>query len=111
MAKPIRRSLLIHTIQYLEYKGEGDTWGGSDNYKPAVTIERVRIEPKKTVVLNGNGDSTVMQTLLFHDVVHSTPVTFKEKSKVIFDGEEMAVKEVAKFYDRSSLHHVEVLLV
>ncbi|PEF41970.1 minor capsid protein, partial [Bacillus cereus] len=51
MAKPIRRSLLIHTIQYLEYKGEGDTWGGSDNYKPAVTIERVRIEPKKTVVL------------------------------------------------------------
>ncbi|MED3353543.1 putative minor capsid protein, partial [Bacillus thuringiensis] len=73
MAKPIRLSLLIHTIEYLEYKGEGDTWGGNENYKPAVTIERVRIEPKKTFVLNGNGDSTVMETLLFHDAVHSTP--------------------------------------
>ncbi|MBJ8031446.1 putative minor capsid protein [Bacillus cereus group sp. N21] len=111
MAKPIRRSLLIHTIQYLEYKGEDDTWGGSDNYKPAVTIERVRVEPKKTVVLNGNGDSTVMQTLLFHDAVHSTPAVFKEKSKIIFDGEEMTVKEVNKFYDRSNLHHMEVELV
>ncbi|MBO1628195.1 putative minor capsid protein [Bacillus arachidis] len=111
MAKPIRRSLLIHTVYYLEYKGEDDTWGGSDNYKPAKTIKRVRIEPKKTVALNGNGDSTVMQTLLFHDAVHSTPVTFKEKSKVIFNEKEMTVSKVSDFYDRSSLHHVEVLLV
>ncbi|PGD73097.1 minor capsid protein, partial [Bacillus pseudomycoides] len=34
MAKPIRRSLLIHTVEYLEYRGEDDTWGGSDNYAP-----------------------------------------------------------------------------
>ncbi|PHB22873.1 minor capsid protein [Bacillus pseudomycoides] len=111
MAKPIKRSLLIHTVEYLEYKGEDDTWGGSDNYEPAVTIERVRIEPKKAFVSNGNGDSTVMQTLLFHDAVHSTPVTFKEKSKVIFNGKKMTVSKVNDFYDRSSLHHVEVLLV
>ncbi|CAI8737791.1 minor capsid protein [Bacillus pseudomycoides] len=111
MAKPMRRSLLIHTVEYLEYKGEDDTWGGSDNYAPAITIERVRIEPKKTVVMNGNGDSTVMQTLLFHDAVHSTPVTFKEKSKVLFNGKEMTVSKVSDFYDRSSLHHVEVLLI
>ncbi|MBD5797197.1 minor capsid protein [Bacillus pseudomycoides] len=111
MAKPIRLSLLIHTVEYLEYKGEDDTWGGNDNYAPAITIERVRIEPKKSVVVNGNGDSIVMQTLLFHDAVHSTPVTFKEKSKVIFNGKEMTVSKVSDFYDRSSLHHVEVLLI
>ncbi|PHG24676.1 putative minor capsid protein [Bacillus pseudomycoides] len=111
MAKPIRLLLLIHTVEYLEYKGEDNTWGGSDNYAPAVTIERVRIEPKKAVVLNGTGDSIVMQTLLFHDAVHSTPVTFKEKSKVIFNGKEMTVSKVSDFYDRSNLHHVEVLLV
>lgn len=111
MAKPIRRSLLIHTVQYLEYKGEDDTWSGSNNYKPAVTIERVRIEPKKTVVLNGNGNSTIMRDLLFHDAVHSTPAVFKEKSKVVFNGKEMTVSEVSECYDRSRLHHVEVLLV
>lgn len=111
MAKSIRLSLLIHTVTYQEYVGEDDSWGGSDNYAPPVTIERVRIEPEKTVVLNGNGDSTVMQTLLFHDAVHSTPVTFKEKSKVIFNGKEMTVSKVSDFYDRSRLHHVEVVLV
>ncbi|OOR18164.1 MULTISPECIES: putative minor capsid protein [Bacillus cereus group] len=109
MAKPIRRSLLIHTIEYFEYKGEDDTWSGSDNYEPAVTIERVRVEPKNTVVSNGNGESLVTNTLLFHDSVHSTPVVFKEKSKVIFNGKEMIVKKAAEFYDRSSLHHVEVM--
>ncbi|MGG3523086.1 putative minor capsid protein [Bacillus pseudomycoides] len=110
MAKPIRLSLLIHTVDYLKYTGEDDTWGGNENYAPAVKIERVRVEPKKTVVSNGNGESLVMQTLLFHDAVHSTPVVFKEKSKVIFNGKEMIVSKVAEFYDRSSLHHVEVLI-
>ncbi|MFP3414995.1 putative minor capsid protein [Bacillus sp. SIMBA_074] len=109
MAKPIRRSVLIHTVEYLEYKGEG-TWGGSENYAPAKKIERVRVEPKNTVVSNGNGESLVTNTLLFHDSVHSTPVTFKEKSKVIFNGKEMTVSKVSDFYDRGSLHHVEVLL-
>ncbi|EJQ55099.1 MULTISPECIES: putative minor capsid protein [Bacillus cereus group] len=111
MAKPMRRSLLIHTVEYLEYKGEDDSWGGSDNYAEPVKLERVRIEPKKTFVSNGNGDSVVMQTLLFHDAVHSTPITFKEKSKVIFNGKEMTVSKVSDFYDRSRLHHVEVALV
>jgi hypothetical protein len=111
MAKPIRLSLLIHTVDYLEYIGEGDTWSGSENYAPAKKIERVRVEPKKNVVSNGNGESLVTNTLLFHDSVHSTPVVFKEKSKVVFDGKEMTVSKVSDFYDRSSLHHVEVLLV
>ncbi len=111
MAKPIRLSLLIHTVDYLEYTGEDDAWAGNDNYAPAVKIERVRVEHKNTVVSNGNGESLVTNTLLFHDSVHSTPVVFKEKSKVIFNGKEMIVSKVADFYDRSTLHHVEVFLV
>ncbi|PUW00765.1 putative minor capsid protein, partial [Cronobacter sakazakii] len=95
---------------YLEYTAEDDTWGGSENYAPAVKIERVRVEPKNTVVSNGNGESLVTNTLLFHDAVHSTPVVFKEKSKVIFNGKEMTVSKVSDFYDRSNLHHVEVLI-
>lgn len=108
MARPIRLSLLIHTVQYLEYIGENSTWGGSGDYAPAVTIERVRVEPKQTVVSNGNGESIVMQSLLFHDSVYSTPIDFKDKSKIIFNGKEMIVKKINEFYDRSSLHHVEV---
>ena len=111
MAKPIRRSLLIHTVEYREYIGEGDTWSGSDNYAIPITLERVRVEPKRTVTANGNGESIVMKTLLFYDAVHSTPITFKEKSKVTFNGKEMIVSEINDFYDRSRLHHVEVVLL
>ncbi|PFW65284.1 putative minor capsid protein [Bacillus sp. AFS075034] len=109
MAKPIRRALLIHTVEYREYIGE-DAWGGSDNYAAPVTLERVRIEPKRTVSPSGNGESVVMKTLLFHDAVHSTPITFKEKSKIIFNGKEMIVNEINEYYDRSKLHHIEALL-
>lgn len=111
MAKPIRRSLLIHTVEYREYIGEDDTWNGSDNYAVPEILERVRVEPKRIVSANGNGESVVMKTLLFHDTVHSTPIVFKEKSKVTFDGKEMIVSEINEFYDRSRLHHVEVLLL
>lgn len=108
VAKPIRLSLLIHTVDYLEYIGEDDTWGGSENFAPDVKIERVRVEPKKSVASNGNGESLVMETMLFHDAVHSTPVVFKEKSKVVFEGKEMIIKKVNTFYDKSAIHHVEV---
>lgn len=111
MAKQIRRSLLIHTVEYHEYTGEDDTWGGSGNYAPPVTIERVRVEPKRTVTPNSNGESIVMKTLLFHDAVHSTPIIFKEKSKVVFNGKEMIINEINEFYDRGRLHHTEVRML
>lgn len=108
MVKPIRRSLLTHTIEYSEYSND-DVWGVT--YKKPVTIERVRLEPKETVVFGMNNRQIIGNTLLFHDSVHSTPCKFVPESKVIFNGRELVVQTVNEYYDKERLHHVEVVLI
>ena len=109
MAKPIRKSLLIHEIEYHEYNTD-DRFGGG--YMTPVTVKHVRVEPKDSYVVDSNGGSINSSTLLIVDATHSTPINLQEQSKVIFDGEEYVVQKVNTFFARSKKpHHWEAVLV
>lgn len=109
MVRPIRRDLLIHEVMYQE-KGEDSMWG-SGELKEAVPVRYVRLEPKTRVVASGEGNQVESDTTLFWDATFSTPVTWKEESKVTWNGKEKTVVGVDLYYDRSRLHHAEVRLI
>ncbi|HFJ9375105.1 TPA: putative minor capsid protein [Bacillus nitratireducens] len=112
---PIPRHLLIHTVEYHEYIGEDDTWGGSSaSYAPPITLKHVRVQPNEKVYNATTGDSVTFQSILFHDAVNSSPAdqTFKEKSKIVWNGKEMFIKEVEPHYttNPNRPHHTELYL-
>jgi hypothetical protein len=110
VAKPIRKSLLVHEIGYQEYDGN-DRLG--ETYKPSINVSLVRVEPKRSVVVNTNNESIVSNTLLFIDAYHTAPrIVPKEKSKVVFEGVSYIVQKVNTFYAGSNrVHHWEAILV
>ena len=108
LANPIKRRLLIHSIEYKE-KQEDDGWG--NEYKEPQTINQVRVEPKTKLVRSGTGESVESTTTVFWDVVFSTPATFVKGSKLTFHGNEMELRQVDEFYDGEKLHHLELRLI
>lgn len=108
MANPIKRRLLIHSIEYKQ-KQEDDGWG--NEYAEPLTIEKVRVEPKTKLVRSGTGESVESTTTVFWDVVFSTPATFVKGSKLTFNGNEMELRQVDEFYDGEKLHHLELRLI
>lgn len=110
--KPIPKKLLIHTVDYAEYKGSDGGWsGGSGSYLPAVTYHAVRLEPSTQLLNDGTGTSVTAKAVMFIDMVNSDYANRipKEKSKVTFQGVEYVVKQVDYLYART-LHHLEVYL-
>ena len=78
---PIPLHMLIHTVEYHEYIGEDDTWGGSSSsYAPPVVLKRVRVQPNERLYNTSTGDSVTFEATLFHDSVNSSPANqvFKE---------------------------------
>lgn len=109
LVKPIRKSLLIHEVEYHKWD-DNDRFGGG--YAAPVTVKNVRIEPKDRYVVDSNSGSVDSATLLIVDGRHSTPIDLQEQSKVIFEGEEYIVQSVNTFYARSKKpHHWEAVLV
>jgi len=110
MVKPIPKAVLIHSAQYEEYAGN-DRHG--ESYKDPITLYNVRIEEISNIVRSNMSEETLFDALLFYDVVNSSAeaaFTFKEKSKVTFDGKTMLVKKINKAA-AFKLHHYEVELV
>lgn len=108
MVKPIPLKLLIHSVDYEEYDGTGRH---GDKFKPAVTLKNVLVQPVSSINNRGTSEEKAYNSLLFFDVVHSRPaLTFKEKSRVTFDGQTMIVGKVNPIY-AFSLHHYEVELI
>lgn len=107
-AKPIRRSLLIHTVHFAEKQ---DDLGWGSEYAEPIELVFVRIEPKESLVTTVTGETIKSTTTLFHDSVHSTPCEFKLDSKIAFNNTSYTVKGVDYFYDNQRLHHREVRLV
>ncbi|MCC2397548.1 minor capsid protein [Bacillus cereus] len=111
MAKPIKRSLLIHEVTYQEYQVDNSGWGGDEgSYGNPITVRNVRVEQLEKLLRSSTGDSVVYQNTLFWDAYHSTPIAFKQKDKVIFNGTEYTVESINTLYDGKRIHHLEIVL-
>lgn len=110
MIKPIPLPLLIHSVTYEEYAGN-DGWG--ETYLPPVTLENVLVQSVSNISRSNIAEEKRYRAILFFDMTHSKPkVTFKEKSRVTFNGEIMTVQKVNTLYALSTTpHHIEVELV
>lgn len=108
MVKPIPLNLLIHEVVYEEYLGNPSGLG--EEYKPAVTLENVRVDAvvnKSKAAGTNTSEQHNDQYTLFYDVVHSTPpVDIVEKSKVTFNGRTLTVSKANPIY-AFTLHHYE----
>lgn len=110
MVANIQRRLLVHEITYEEYD-ENERYGAT--YKAPVQVKRVRVEPKRTVMIDANNTEIVSTTLLFVDSLHTSPrFVPKEQSKITFEGVVYRVRKVDTYYATSNrVHHWEVVLV
>ncbi len=109
VARAIRRSLLIHSVVYERFAGDSRTGPLFDD---PVTIDFVRVEPKRAIVIDTNQKQVVSTSLLMVDRVHSTTADWVEESKVTFEGRTYRIKALKTFYaDRNVVHHWEAVLV
>lgn len=109
--RPIPKKLLIHEAVYEEYV-PGDSWTPA-GYKPAVTLQNVRIDVGSRLTRSGNGEQILYNALLFYDAENSSAsgaFEFKEQSKLTFDGDTMTVNKVNPLCGYR-LHHYEVELI
>lgn len=108
--RPIPKQLLIHSVVYYEFV-EDDAW--EDDFLQPVTINHVRVEPATFLNRTNNRESNMARHILFIDRVHSSSYPrMKEKSKVIFMGEDYEVQKVNPYYAIGpEPHHYEVELV
>lgn len=108
MVRPIPLKMLIHSVEYEEYDGQGRN---GDRFKPPVELKNVLVQPISGVSQQGVSEEKTFNSLLFFDVVHSLPsVNFKPKSRVTFNSETMIVGRVNPIY-AFTLHHYEVELI
>lgn len=113
--KPIPKSLLIHTVQYIELiEDDGFT---EQTQNPSITLKNVLLTPSRSQggsrkIIDGNDEQKVYNYTLYYDVVNSSPSTsfeFKEGSIVKHDLLELTVVGIKPVYGKE-LHHYEVKL-
>lgn len=112
MARAIPKHLLVHTVQYHEYKGvEGGWGGGSGSFQPPIEYKYVRVQPSTQLFTDSSGNSVTARGLMFIDMRNSdyNNKIPTEKSKIVHEGIEFIVGQVDYLHTRT-LHHVEVLL-
>ncbi|WP_281659124.1 putative minor capsid protein [Halobacillus sp. Cin3] len=119
--RPIPRKLLIHTVEYHQYKpadssNSGTNWGsGSEgSFEEPVTIKLVRIEPSSKVIIGASSQQLQEKAILYYDTTHSAPkhVNFVRKSKVIFQGQTHFIEQVDPLYALGDEpHHYELRLI
>lgn len=107
--RPIRRSLLIHEVQYIPPK-DGSTWESKDTEEGGKRIQRVRLEPSENFT-HGAQEKEQASIRLFWDAVHSTPCEWKVGGRVVWNGVSHAITSVQTYYDHAKEHHVEVMLL
>lgn len=110
---PIPKELLIHSVTYREFI-QNETWG--ETYKPSITLTNVLVQPATALTKDTIRETIQAKAILFYDMEHSKPTmpvfSFIEKSKIVFQGQEMTVDKVNIFYafDGETPHHYEIEL-
>lgn len=110
ISRPIKKSLLIHTVDYIQSGVDDDLGWGDETGAPA-TINNVRIEPKEVSTQDANGAVITSNTTLFWDNEHSTEVEFKQNGKIVWNNKTFYIKQIDEFYDDKKLHHIELRLI
>lgn len=109
--KPIPKKLLIHTIEYEEFKEDGSF---GKVYLPKETISNVLVQPRTEIRRDSNNEEVEIQAIVFLDAVN-TPLfkPLKEKSKIHFNGRVWRVASCEHLFtfDSARPHHYEVGIV
>lgn len=108
MAKPIKKSLLIHEISVTPY----DVRNNDDFYGEKTLVKYVRVEPTQKTITDKQGNNVGISHLLFVDAAHSKPFKvgdFVVNSNIEFEEESLTIIAVEKLYTKG-LHHLEVML-
>ena len=106
--RPIPKQLLIHTAK-ISTPEQQDAWQ-SVTYSEPITLEHVRIEPCRKLVLESDNTQRQQTATLFFDVVNSLPADFEftEGQRVEALGQIYQVLMIEPLYDEQKLHHYEV---
>lgn len=106
--RPIPKKLLIHSIEYEEFKEDGSF---GEEFHPIETITNVLVQPRTEIRRDYNNEEVEIQAVIFLDAVN-TPIfkPLREKSKVHFNGRVWRVVSCEHLFtfDFSTPHHFEV---
>lgn len=108
--RPMPVNILIHAATLFDvvtdsYQQEMD--------KIVAVLERVRIEPSTSIIVDANGADVQCAATLFYDNRVSQPhgLYFNVGQALMFDGNRYRVADVQCFYDGTRMHHQEVTLI
>lgn len=110
ISRPIRKSLLIHEVNYSK-SGINDKLGWQQEKDQPVLLQNVRIEPKERILQASNGETVNSTTILFWDAQHSTNCVFELNALIEWRGKELLIKKIDEHWDDSKLHHIELSLL
>lgn len=111
--RPLPKSWLIHSIIYEGATGEKDDFGKL-TYEDPVTIKHVRVDESTVFSRDGTQTKIVAEGVIYVDAVHSKPLpSFKEESKIDFNGRKFTLKKVVTLYQPKSdeVHHWELEVI
>jgi hypothetical protein len=108
--RPIPKKLLIHSIEYEEFLGDGPF---GEEYAEKETISNVLVHPKTLIHRDEKNEEIQINAVIFLDAVNTPnfkPLTIK--SKVYFNGREWRVYQCEPYYTLNPdvPHHYEVMI-
>ena len=110
MAPSIPLKVLVHELQYEQYNGINSY--GDDTFLEPINISNVRVEETVEFRRDVSENIVIPKYVIFYDAKNSNPqgVSFKERSKITFNGTVAVISEVLTFNQPFSteLHHIEI---
>ena len=109
MVSPMPKAILIHSVQYKEYEGDGRF---GKEYKEPVTLGNVLVQPVSSISRTNNMNTVAFNSLMFYDCINSSPknINFVKESIISFNGQEMEISRINPIY-AFNLHHYELELI